>query len=314
MRKIVKIPIVFILILVISLLVWNAKSGNGKENGNVSNGGLAIERKGVTYYNKYEKGIFEVKGNSEKRLTDETAYSITIYDNKLYYMTVADFNHVVIKYVNLSNDGNVKNVATIYTSVSKFFIEDGFIYYFTNEGSGGICRMDVNGTNETLIVKGGVRDFHVCDQKLYYINDENQICEFFLKKQENVILKEEIFAKKMQIVGQWIYYYDEKEDALFRVSKNGEKQELVSVLVHNEIYNVCGKYVYYLDEQNSKIARMKLKKSNQCDDIVSINISTTRINIAGDVLYYLDKSKDESQNYQMHRVRMNGEMVQDIEY
>ena len=49
-----------------------------------------------------------------------------------------------------------------------------------------------------------------------------------------------------------------------------------------KVYNVCGKYVYYLDQEKSKIARMQIGKSNKCDDIIDVSISKTNINIDGD--------------------------------
>ncbi len=313
MKKVVKISAIIIVMLVIVLVIIKMNNQENQANGNVSNMGLVLEHRGTTYYNKYEKGIFEVKGDMETQLTDETAYSLTFYDDKIYYMTIADFNQVVIKYVDLKN-GNVKNVATIYTSISKFFIEEDSIYYFTNRSENGICKMDLNGENETIVIAGNIQDFQVSEKEIYYIDAQNQICRWKLKSGESVALNEAAKAKKMQVVEGWIYYYNEFENALFRVSKNGKKVELVSVLVNHEIYNVCGKYVYYYDKNTSKIARMQLKKSNKCENIVDIAVSKTRINVAGDVLYYLDQSKDESQNYQMHRIKINGEKMQDIEY
>lgn len=313
MKKVVNISAIIGVIVVVVLVIIKMNNQKNQANGNVSNMGLVLEQRGTTYYNKYEKGIFAVKEGTETQLTDETAYSLTFYDDKIYYMTIADFNQVVIKYVDIKN-GNVKNVTTIYTSISKFFIEDENIYYFTNHSENGICKMDLNGENETIVIAGNIQDFQVSEKELYYINEENQICRFKLKSGESVTLNEAAKAKKMQVVEGWIYYYNELENALFRVSKDGKKVELVSVLVNNEVYNVCGKYVYYYDKNTSKIARMQLKKSNQCENIVDISVSKTRINLAGDVLYYLDQSKDESQNYQIYRIKINGEKMQDIEY
>lgn len=313
MKKVVKIIAIISVILVIVLITMKIGRLKNQVNGNVSNMGLALEHRGTTYYNKYEKGIFAFKGDTETQLTDETAYSLTFYEDKIYYMTIEDFNQVVIKYVDIKN-GNVKSVATIYTSISKFFIEDESIFYFTNHGENGICKMDLNGENETIIVAGNIQDFQVDQKEIFYINEANEICKVHLKRSKNIVLSQIAKAKKMQVVEGWIYYYNEFENALFRVSKNGKKVELVSVLVNHEIYNVCGKYVYYYDKNTSKIARMQLKKSNKCENIVDIAVSKTRINVAGDVLYYLDQSKDESQNYQIYRIKINGEKMQDIEY
>jgi hypothetical protein len=288
-------------------------SNKETSTGNIANLGLAVKSKGVTYYNKYEKGIFAVKNGKEEQLTDETAYSLNVVENKIYYIMVADFNNIVIKSIDIDGK-NLKAIATIYTSISKIYIDDGYIYYATNNSGAGIARIDLNGQNETVIVSEKVQDFQVVNGNIYYINNSNQICKFNVKDENGVILSETITAKKIQVDGKWIYYYDENENALFRLSDNGSKNELVSVLINNEIYNISGKYVYYFDKENSKIARMQIGKSNKCDDIVNVNVTKTKINIVGDELYYLDKSKDESQTYQMYRVKINGSEAKSIEY
>lgn len=316
MKKGVEIGTILLVIAVAivgMMILGKMRNPKLEANGNVSNMGLVLEYKGVTYYNKYEKGIFAVKDGNETRLTEETAYCLTAENGKLYYMTVADFNHVVIKSIDLESR-NIKNIATVYTTMSKFFVQDQWIYYFTNNGENGICKIDSNGENETMIVLGNVQDFQLEDNEIYYVDETGQICKFSLKKQENSVLSEAAGARKMQVVDEWIYYYAQEENALFRVHKDGKKQELVSVLIHHETYNVCGKYVYYFDEENLKIARMQLNKSNKCDDIVNLESARTKLNVAGDVLYYLDKSSDEAQNYQMHRIKLNGEKMQDVEY
>lgn len=310
MKKVKKI-VVLVIIVILGIAICNLSKKS--DNGNLSNMGLVVENDGVTYYNKYEKGIFSVKNGKENQLTDETAYSMNIVKDKIYYLTIADFNNVVIKSVD-TNGENLKNIANIYTSISKFFIDDNYIYYSSNKGDGGICRLDLNGENETVIITGNIQDFYVGNGKIFYINDSNQICRASVTGENSYILKDGIIAKRIQIVDDWVYYYNESENALFRLSEDGKKSELVSVLVKTEIYNVAGKYVYYLDKENSKIARMQIGKSNKCDDIVDINISRTKINIADDELYYLDKSQDESQTYQIYRVKVNGDEAKSIEY
>lgn len=313
MKKVVKISVIVVCIIIIMMAIIMVKNRNNEANGNVSNMGLVLEHNGTTYYNKYEKGIFAVKGDKEIQLTDETAYSLAFYEDKIYYMTVADFNQVMIKSVDIKS-GNIQNIATIYTSISKFFVEGNAIYYFTNNVQNGICKMDLNGQNETILITGNIPDFQVDKKEIFYIDEENRICKFMLSSGKNIVLSENAKAKKIQVVEHWIYFYNETENSLFRLNKNGKKMELVSVLVNHEIYNVCGKYVYYYDKNTSKIARMQLKKSNKCENIVDISVLKTRINLAGDVLYYLDKSSDDSQNYQIRRVKINGDKMQDVQY
>lgn len=211
-------------------------------------------------------------------------------------------------------DKTVKTIATIYTSLSKFFIQDDYLYYATNKGNRGIARIDLKGENETIILEESIQDFQVVNKEIFYTNASNQIGKLSISKMDKTLLNQESTAKKIQVVGKWVYYYDENENALFRLTKNGKKKELVSILVKNESYNVFGKFVYYFDRENSKIAKMKIGKSNQYEDIINLAVSNTKINIAKDELYYLDKSQDESQTYQMYRIKLDGKETKSIEY
>lgn len=308
-----KILIVIVLILVILFIFFIIGNKKSRENGNISNMGLVCGDGNATYYNKYEKGIFISQNGIEKQLTDETAYSLNLVKGKLYYITVQDFNDVVIKSID-TNGENEKTLATIYTTISKIFVDGNYIYYATNETDKGIARVNLNGENEEIVLTESVQDFQVSDGNIYYVNNSNQIVKKVVNKDESVILKEEAATRKIQVVDNWIYYYNRQENALFRVKTNGKKTELISVLIHNEIYNISGKYVYYFDKENLKIAKMRIGKSNKCQDIAQISITKTKINIAGDEIYYLDKSMDETQTYQIFRIKNNGKEIKNIEY
>lgn len=313
MKKAKKLVILLVIVIVIGFILFIKSGKKSMDNGNFSNMGLCVQNNGVVYFNKYEKGIFSYENKKETKLTDETAYSLNIQNGKIYYLTVENFNNVVIKSVDITGE-NRKKIATIYTSISKIFVDNNSIYYCTNQGNGGIAKMNLDGTNENIIISGKIQDFALYKGNLYYINNENKICKISKSGENNLSLSELITAQKFQIVDDWIYYYYETENSLFRVKLDGNNNELVSVLVNNETYNIYGKYVYYFDKDNSKIARMKVGQSNQCDDIVDLSVSKTKINIANDEIYYLDKSQDESQTYQIYRVKLNGEKTENINY
>lgn len=310
MKKRKKIVIIVSIGIILIGMVKLFTLNKHKDNGNIANMGLVTQSDKTVYYNKYEKGIFAYKNGKEQRLTDETAYAISVFEDQIYYITISDFSNVVIKRID-TNGENLKKIATIYTSLSKFFVRSEGIYYLANKG---IARIDRNGEGETLVFEENIQDFQIVGDEIFYTNVFNQIGKVSISGENPYILNEEANAKKMQVVDNWIYYLDENENALFRFKPNGKDKELVSILVKNQTYNVCGNYVYYLDKENSTIARMKIGKSNQCDSIVTISVTNTKINIANDELYYLDKSKDESQTYQMYRIGLKGQKTKSIEY
>lgn len=313
MKKRLIILLTSIIIIITAFMILRKCSTKKIENGNIANIGLVAENNGIVYYNKYEKGIFSNKNGKEKQLTEETAYSINIYKDKIYYLTVADFSNVMIKRVDINGE-NLTTISNINTSISKIFVEDNYIYYLTNKDEKGIARMNLEGQNQELIVSDNIQDFWIYNGEIFYTNNLNQICELKISNKEIKILNDESNAKKIQIVDDWIYYYDENENALFRINKKGKNRELVSVLVKSEIYNVSGKYVYYYDKENYKILRMKIGNSNKCEEIVDVKISKTKINIVKDELYYLDKGETDDRTYQIYRIKTNGKNAQKIVY
>ena len=80
----------FLIIAIIAVvLIVIGSNGKNKETilGNISNLGLVTENTDSIFYNKYEKGIVKVKGNKEYQITNETAYSMQLVGDYIYYLT-----------------------------------------------------------------------------------------------------------------------------------------------------------------------------------------------------------------------------------
>ena len=311
MKKIKRLFLVILLLVLIFVFIQSIQKDSG--NGNLSNMGLATEEKGTIYYNKYEKGIFSLKDGKEKQLTAEKSFSIQVINNKIYYLSIENFSNVVVKVVDVTGE-NLKKLLTINTSISKIYVDDKSIYFYEIGSKKGLYKVDLEGQNKQQILEENVQDFALQGKYIYYINNDKQICKMDTSGQNAVVLQESIYARKLQVTEKWIYYFNETENALFRLKTNGKSNELVSILVNNETYNVYNGYVYYFDKENLKISRMNLKKTNRCDVVTDVQVNSTKINIVGDQLYYLDKSQDESQTYQIFRKKLNGEETEQIKY
>ena len=97
-RKIILTILLVIIIVVISFMISGIKSlFKDKKISNLGNMGLAKEYDKVIYYNKWEDGIYKVKGNKETKLIDETAYSINVVDDVIYYITVSKDKEILLK-------------------------------------------------------------------------------------------------------------------------------------------------------------------------------------------------------------------------
>ena len=108
-------------------------------------------------------------------------------------------------------------------------------------------------------------------------------------------------------------FFEASANALCKIKIDGSKKKKVSGLVNNEIYNVTSKKIYYFDEVNSQICSSDLRGKTS-KSIISISASKPKINIVKDFLYYLDDSKDDTQIYQMYRVKTDGSKTKTIDY
>lgn len=310
--------IIVILILLIILLLFGIKSlvnlifSGERVVGNLNNRGLAAESGNEVYYNKYEKGIVKVKGGKEYQITDETAYSMTVIDNIIYFLTVSDTNTIDLKKVE-TNGNNLTKIKTLSTPISKFYIEDNYLYYITDKDVVGISKLELATGQETTITSANVQDFILEKGIIYFTDNVGYLHSVNINGTDNKAISKDYNIKKIQILKKWIYYYDEKEKALCKIKKDGSSRTVVSKFVNNEIYNVTNKGIFYYDSANKKISKCDLK-GKKSKEIVSLNISNTKINIVDDIIYYLDKSKDEKQIYQMYRVKKNGGAAKAIEY
>ena len=306
---VILVAVIFIIICSIALYKKMAKETIA---GNFNNMGLVAENGGEIFYNKYEEGIVKIKGKEEFQITDETAYSMNIVGDTIYYLTISDTNTIDIKSVKTNGD-SLKKIKTISTSIIKIYVKDGFIYYATNKDVGGIAKINIETSEENTITPATIQDFVIDNDMIYFTDNTNAVYSVNLNGLALQKINVDAGIKKMQIMGKWIYFYDETENALCRVKKKGGTKKIVSTFVNNEMYNVTSKNIYYYDDMNKQICKTKPggKKSKA---IVSLQAVRTRINIVDGVIYYLDASKNEMQIYQMYRVKENGKEAKIIEY
>lgn len=306
------IAVLLIILLVIGIIKIGKAISKEKVAGNYANMGLAIEKDGVIYYNKYENGIVKVKSGKEYQITEETAYSMNIVDDTIYYLTVSDMNTIDIKSVKTNGD-KLRKIKTIYTSISKIYVQDGFIYYATNKDGNGIMKLNIETEEEQKILKSNIQDFVVDKDIIYFTDNINTLSSVTTSGTDQKMIFSEGSIKKIQLLKKWIYFYDDTENALCKVKKDGSSKKVVSTFVQNEMYNVTSKKIYFYDAINRQICSSDLK-GKKSKAIISVNATKPKMNIVKDTIYYLDDSKDETQIYQMYRVKTNGNKTKSIDY
>lgn len=314
-RRIIVLVVALILLLLLIVGIVNLFKlifAKEKSVGNLSNMGLVLEDGNTVFYNKFEDGIIKVKGNKEYQITDETAYSMTMYEDEIYYLTVSSLDTIELKKVKDNGDGLTK-IKTLATTISKFYIKDGYVYYASNGEVKGISKLSLADNSENVIAVSNVQDFVLEGDAVYYVDNVGYIYSSNLTGTDIKEVAKDYKVKKIQIMKKWIYFYDETENALCKIRLDGSDKKTVATFVNNEIYNVTSKKIYYYDSVNKQICKCDLK-GKKSTAIVTLEATKPRINIVDGHVYYLDNSKDNTQIYQMFRVKTSGNAAKSIEY
>lgn len=312
-----KIMLTIVLLIVIILMILTSKLINAitkdKDVSNLGNMGLAVIDGKNVYYNKWEEGIFKVKGFSEEKLTEETAYSMNIVDDTIYYLSVSSDQEILLKSIK-TNGKDLTTLKRLYTSISKIYVQDGFIYFVTNEGLDGISRYNIETGETTVITTATIKDFQVLKDKIYFSDNIENLYSMTLTGLELKRVINTPIIEKFQIQGKYIYFYNTSDSTFCKADLDGENiTKITDKIVKNANYNVTDKRIYYYDKENNSISSMNLK-GEDIEVIKEINAKKTKINIVGDEIYYLDSSLNPKQAYQIFRVGIDGKKIKEIKY
>lgn len=309
---IILIAIIAVLLVIgIFNLIKNIFSGM-KIYGNEANMGLAIADGNEVYYNKYDTGIVKVKSGKEYQITNESAVSMVKQGDYIYYLTVSLDNTIALKSVKTNGEDN-KLVKDLYTPLNKFYMDGDVIYYVSNKDHYGIDQYNIKSDTTVSIVSASIDDFVFDGKNILYTDTSGKLYSVSPDDKKVKTISDEYSISKIQVVGKWIYFYDQTENALCKIRNDGKKRQSVATFVNNETYNVTNKGIYYFDQVNKQICKCDLK-GKKSEAIVKLDSTRTRINIANKTIYYLDSSNDENQIYQMFRVKTNGKSTNSIDY
>ena len=315
-KKIIITLILALILIITSIITFTVIKGKRRTNselGNISNMGLAASNNEGTFYNKYEEGIVKVKGLEESQITNETAYAINLYNDDIYYLGVGNTNNISIKKVKTNGSG-MTVIKAINTSISKIYVENNYIYYATNENGGGIAKLNLDGTDERIIISTEIKDFEVVDGKIYYSNKSGDLYVATTTGIDSTKITPSNYSiKEFQVKDEWIYYFNEDNKSLYKLRTDGTNNQMFSQYVNSSIYNISKDRIYFFDEQNKKLASISFN-GDKYKEITKISTNKTKINVVEDTIYYLDASNNESKIYQMYRIKTNGANTKAIEY
>lgn len=315
MKDKIKYIIIVVAVVILGIIVFNIFSSIGaSKNGNISNLGLVCKDGKYTFYNKYEKGLFRVRGDSksEKKITDDVANSINIHKGYIYYTTITEDKSVAI--VRVKTNGKDRTVISkIYTPINKIYVLDDGIYYVSNNLlNNNVVKLALDGSSEELVSTEYIVDFQVVDNKIYFLDEIGIINSMELDGENVQELIEDV--KLFQVSDKYAYFVSRIDNKLYK-AKVEKGREKVCIVDNENIanINVVGKDLYFFDNDAKKIKKTDIDGS-KFEEIVSINTATTKLNVSGKYLYYLDTSSDSSRVYEINRIKTNGKKANDIVY
>ena len=170
---------------------------------------------------------------------------------------------------------------------TKMYLQDSKIYYLTSNPD-TISKMDIDGKNEEVILQRSIVDFKVLEGTIYFSDIMGFLYSVDTNGENYKTLVQESLFQKFQILGGYVYYFDDNNSKLMKMNlKDTSQKEEVTDKLDCDTYNVTTNGIYYLDKANGKIAFVSLD-GKKTRDIVNINTDNTKINIVGTVIYYID--------------------------
>ncbi|MCL2089399.1 MAG: DUF5050 domain-containing protein [Oscillospiraceae bacterium] len=253
----------------------------GNNSGNLANGGYMAEKNGLIHYRgPVNGGLHRMRaiGAANTQITNETAKSINVLDNWVYY--IADDGILVKMRINGSNKQDLATGVTsinvidnhIYFTADALYrmntdgtdrvtlhgspipvsvIDNGWIYYW---GDGGINRIRTDGTGLSRIVDMAVNgSINAAGGRVYYSDGENLVAAGADGTGRQVLADKNPLVINAADDG-WIYYYELA--GVFRVRPDGTNPtRLTNANYANnpavKSLSIAGDWVYFYD--NSEI-------------------------------------------------------------
>ena len=206
----------------------------------------------------------------------------------------------------IDKDGKDEKILLSTTSSStKIYIKDSKIYYLTSNPD-TISRIDIDGKNQEQILQRGVTDFKLVEDKIYFSDIMGYLYSVDLDGENyETVIKESLFDE-FQILDDYVYYFDNENSKLMKISlKDVSKKKEVTDKLDCDTYNVTSKGIYYLDKENSKISFVS-KNGKKAKEIVTVNTDNTKINIIDNIIYYIDSQNGKTVT---RLVKTNGKAV-----
>lgn len=324
MKKIIMCVITILCIAVVIILMSKLFDSSDVSNtiGNIRNYGYASEEGGWIYYlspneDSSKVGIFKVKNNGKDKQqiymceAGADIVSINVYKGHIYFIgseeVTTDENDVLDnKIYRMKTDGSaleVLNDNELNNDCYELYVINDEIYYIGVNAE--ICKMDLNGSNKTVVADNGTGYLGITDKYIIYNNLASETgIEYvtYIMNLDGTDAKPIIEGKRLysvSIEGKYIYYSDSNKK-LYRTEIGSNKEELLYDNI--EVYNLntndgYAYYLNYLDAENGDLTvclfRVKLDGSTHTPEkLKEMESYSSFINIVGKWVMYMDSTDD----------------------
>lgn len=254
----------------------------GNTGGNITNGGIAMQKGDWIYYmnggdyNKLYK--ININGTGKTKLNNDASYNINVVGDWIYFTNKSDGQKLYkIKTdgtgkAKLSNDeGNSINVV------------GNWIYYLSGTiGNYSINKIKIDGTGKTQLNNYPSEVMNVSGDWIYYLGkNDNCIYKIKIDGTGNALLLKGWY-ENLIVMGDWIYFKDRYDYNVYKIKTNGTgKIKIINDSCNT--FNVSGDWIYYANYSDEHLYKVKTDgtgrtflDSDWCQNI----------NIAGSWIYY----------------------------
>ena len=317
--KILAAMIVIITILVISSVLKKDEIGNTSGNLNF-NFGIATEAGKWTYYMEFDdnepSGIYRVKTNGEKTQKIIGGYYeyINVLGNYIYCLE-KDEDDNQYNLVKIKTNGSKKEVLAKNIDHKAVTASEDRVYYFKDAN---LYSIKTNGSDKNKISDKNIKYYEIYNNLIYYIyeNDgDSYIARMKLDGDNNTRIgkleDDEYIA--LHVNGSKVYYIvleDESQYKLYKMNKNGEKEERIYTFSENiENINMQDDAIYYtVKDGDYKICTINYKAANK--GVIKKVSNLDAIGISGKWIFYVYENEDDE--IVIERIRTNGEKQQSL--
>lgn len=319
MRALVAL-IVIITILVITSALKKDKIGNSAGNLINNNGISATEGKWI-YYVEFDdgepSGIYKVRnsGNKTKKVKSGYFEYLNIIDKYIYCLE-KDEDKNQYNLVKMKTNGSKKETLAKNIDYAPVTATAGRIYYFKDKN---LYSMKDNGSDRQKISDKNISYYEICGNMMYYIyeNDgKSYIAKMKLNGKNNNVRIGKLDDSEyvaLHVKGNKIYYIvheEEKTYKLYRMNKNGEKEERIySFSEEIDYINMQDDAIYYVVKDGGyKISTINYKAGNK--GTIKKFDSEVKFNISNKWVFYVTENKDNE--IIIERITIKGEKEQSL--